>query len=292
RRPAGRCGCRQRIVGVRSWSSRPWLSLSHCGGGVHHGGHDLFVAGATAEGSGEPVADFGLRRIVVALEQGLGGHEEARGADPALQSRVLEESLLQRMERLALGHALDGLHLAAVHLAAEDEAGADEAAVQHDAARAAVAGGAAFLATREMQGVAQNVEERLLRLAEVLDLVTVDLCVDVMLGHQFALARSSAMRAARRVSTAATSTRKSTVPRLSSMGRHAAPAAASSRACAASSSPLPMMACAAFVTRSTRAATAPRPTRAVVMMPLASTVRLTPAPTTAISISVRGMKRR
>ena len=55
---------------------------------------------------------------------------------------------------------------------------------------------------------------------------------------------------------------------------------------------LPTIACAASATSSTRAATAPSDTRAAVIVPAASTVRLTPAPTTAMSISVRGMKRR
>jgi hypothetical protein len=52
------------------------------------------------------------------------------------------------------------------------------------------------------------------------------------------------------------------------------------------------MAAAASGTSSTRGATAPSDTRAAVIVPAASSVRLTPAPTTAISISVRGMKRR
>jgi hypothetical protein len=103
-------------------------------------------------------------------------------------------------------------------LAAEDEAGADEAAVQRDAAGAAVARGAAFLAAREMERVAEHVEQRVLRLAEELDLVPVHRRRDVVLGHQFSLARSSAINAARRASTPATSVRNSMVPRLSSIG--------------------------------------------------------------------------
>jgi hypothetical protein len=86
---------------------------------------------------------------------------------------VLEELLLQRMQRLALGHALDGLDAAAAHLAAEHEARAHQPAVERDAAGAAVAGGAAFLAAGHVQRVAQDVEQRLLRLAEELHRVPV-----------------------------------------------------------------------------------------------------------------------
>src|SRR5262249_37520174 len=154
------------------------------------------------------------------------------------------------------------------------------------------AGRAAFVGAGQVQGVAEHVQQRFFRLAEELDRVAVDRRFDMMFGHQFVLARSSAIMAARRVNTPATSMRNSTVPRLSSIGRHAARAAASSLSCAGRSSRLPMMACAASGTSSTRAATAPRDTRAAVTVPAPSTVKLTPAPTTAMSISVRGMKRR
>src|SRR6266478_4465280 len=269
------------------------LSLSHRRGGVHHRAHDLVVPRAPAEVAGEPVADLGLRRVGRPLEQGLGGHEEPWSADAALERGALQELLLQRMERLAGGHALDGLDLVAGYLAAQDQAGADQPAVQHDAARPAIAGRAAFLAPGQVEGVAQHVEQRVLRLAEELDRVAVHRRLDVVLGHQLLLlARSSAIRAARRASTPATWIRNSTVPRLSSMGRQAARAAASSRSCAGASSRLPTMAWAASATSSTRAATAPSDTRAAVTRPAPSTVKLTPAPTTAMSISVRGMKRR
>src|SRR5437867_5342337 len=196
------------------------------------------------------------------------------------------------MQGLPLGHALDRIDAATRNLAAQHQARADQAAVQHDAAGAAVAGGAAFLATGQVQGVAEHVEQRLLGLAEELDVASIHGRFDVVFGHQLVLARSSAMSAARRVSTAAASTRNSVVPRLSSIGRHAARAAASSRCCAATSSRVPTIACAASGTSSTFGATAPSDTRAALIVPALSSVRLTPAPTTAMSISVRGMKRR
>src|SRR5712691_10942270 len=179
------------------------------------------------------------------------------------------------MERLAGGHALDGLDLLPTYLATEHETGADQPPLQHDAAGPAVPGGAAFLAPRQVEGVAEHVEQRLLRLAEELHRVPVHRRLDVVLGHQLVLARSSAIRADRRVSTAATSMRNSVVPRLSSMGRQTARAAASSRSCAGLSSRLPMMAWAASGTSRTRAATAPRLTRAAVMTPPPSRLKLT-----------------
>src|SRR6266852_3057117 len=61
------------------------LSLSHRRGRVHHRANDLVVPRAPAEVAGEPVTDLGLRRVGRPLEQCLAGHQEARGADAALQ---------------------------------------------------------------------------------------------------------------------------------------------------------------------------------------------------------------
>src|SRR5436309_178483 len=81
------------------------------------------------------------------------------------------------------------------------------------------------------------------------------------------------------------------VPRLSSIGRQAAEQALAAALSAASSSLLPTSAFAAASTGSTVGATAPSPTRAAVHTPALS-VRLTPQPTTAMSISVRGIMRK
>ena len=66
------------------------------------------------------------------------------------------------------------LDLAALGLGAQHQAGADEPAVEHDAAGAAIAGAAAFLAAGQAEPVAQHVEQRLVGLAEILDGIAVD----------------------------------------------------------------------------------------------------------------------
>src|SRR6516225_5273309 len=81
------------------------------------------------------------------------------------------------------------------------------------------------------------------------------------------------------------------VPRLSSIGRQAARQAAAAASSAASSRREPTSAFAAGSIRSAVGATAPSPTRAAAQTP-SFNVRLTPRPTTAISISVRGIMRR
>src|SRR5262249_40304561 len=158
---------------------------------------------------------LGLLGIRVPFEEGLRCDEKSWRADAALECGVLEKLLLERVERLAPGHPLDRLDPAPADLAPEDEAGADQPSVECDAAGPAVAGRAAFLAARQVERVAQHVEQRLLRLAQKLHLVSVHRRHDVVLGHQRVLARSSAINAVRRASTPATSMRNSMVPRLS-----------------------------------------------------------------------------
>src|SRR5262249_47323126 len=78
--------------------------------------------------------------------------------------------------------------------------------------------------------VAQDLEQRLARFAQELDGVAVERRRYMNLGHQSVLrARSSAISAARRAITPATLIRYTFVPRLSSIGRHAALTAAAIR---------------------------------------------------------------
>src|SRR5262249_4546163 len=181
--------CGKSWVRVSAMSARP-----HFRGSVHHRFDDLVVAGAPAQVAGQPVSDLGLARVGLALEERLGGHDEPRRADAALERGVLEEHLLDRVERLAPGRALDGVDPPPGDLTAPHEARADEPPVEHHAARPAIPRRAAFLAAGQVERVAQDVEERLFRLAEVLHLVPVHRRRHVMLGHQFPLARSSAIK--------------------------------------------------------------------------------------------------
>ena len=99
----------------------------------------------------------------------------------------------------------------ALGLHAQHQAGADQPAIADDAAGAAIAGGAAFLAAGQVQRVAQDVQHRFLRLAQELDRLAVDGGGDMMLAHisepllvVMPCARSNAMAAVRRASTPAT----------------------------------------------------------------------------------------
>src|SRR5262249_34947576 len=254
-------------------------ALSHLGGGGLHRAHDLVVAGAAAEIAREAEADLALGRVRIVVEQRLRRDQEARRADAALECCEFQEFLLERMQLVSVGDALDCADVAALGLGAQHQAGADDATVERHGAGAAIAGAAALLAAGEAEAVAQHVEQGLVDLAEIRDRVAVDGGGNLDLGHQFPLARLSAISAVRRASTPATLMRNSLVPRLSSIGRQAAEAASASRSSAFESTEVPISAFAASGTRITRSATAPSDTRAAVQTPLVSRVRLTPQPT-------------
>jgi len=108
------------------------------------------------------------------IHQRLGGHQEARRTDAALQRPELEELLLQRMQVIALRHALDGGDPAALGLGRQHQAGADQAVVDGDGAGAAIAGAATFLAAGQSERPAQHVEQALVGVAEELLRLAVD----------------------------------------------------------------------------------------------------------------------
>src|ERR1700688_582154 len=202
--------------------SRP----SQLGSGVENGADHLVIAGATAEIPGQPVPRLGFRRVRISVQKGLRRDQQARRAETALQCRMLEELLLQRVELGAPRQAFDRLDRVTLGLDRKHQARADEAAVDDHAAGAAIAGAATFLAARQVELVAQRVQEGLLRLAQEFGGLAVDGRRYVMLGHRRSPARSNAIVAARRTRTPAILVRNSIVPRLSSMGlqaRRAAP---------------------------------------------------------------------
>src|SRR5216683_7548774 len=87
------------------------------------------------------------------------------------------------MQLVALGDALDGLDLVAFRLGPEHQTRANDLAVDDDGAGAAITRAASFLAARQVELVAQHIEQGLLRLAEELDGLTIDDGRYVGLGH-------------------------------------------------------------------------------------------------------------
>src|SRR4029077_17969674 len=80
---------------------------------------DVVVAGAATEVAFEAVANLGLAGALVPLEELVGGHDHARGAEAALEAMLLPEALLDRVELPILGEPLDRHDVGAVGLYGE-----------------------------------------------------------------------------------------------------------------------------------------------------------------------------
>jgi hypothetical protein len=91
----------------------------------------------------------------------VGGDDQAGGAEAALDGAGLHERLLDRVEGVAVGQALDRDDLGALGLAGQDQAGADQDAVQVDGAGAALALLAGVLGAGQAEALAQHVQQAL-----------------------------------------------------------------------------------------------------------------------------------
>jgi len=91
------------------------------------GFEDAHVSGAAAEVSGEAFLDLQQGWVRVLLQQVVRGEDHAWGADTALGSAVLEEALLDGVERRSGfgGKAFNGGDLSAFGLEDGNEAGVD-----------------------------------------------------------------------------------------------------------------------------------------------------------------------
>ena len=131
----------------------------HDTGGVHDGVHKRLITGAAAQVPVllEPVTNLltGGRGVVV--QQHLGGHDEAGGAEAALGAAVSHPSHLQRMQVGQGADALDGGDFRAIlDLAEPSQAGAGDLAVYDDVTGAAVALAAADLTAGQQQALPQE----------------------------------------------------------------------------------------------------------------------------------------
>src|SRR5258708_35086207 len=104
-------------------------------GRVERRGHDILIAGATAQiaGNRDPPLLFGRIRIVAKeLDE---RRQNARRAEAALKAMMLMESLLQGVQLIGRRRdALDGENIMAVRLHREHQAGTRRAGIAKDGA--------------------------------------------------------------------------------------------------------------------------------------------------------------
>ena len=137
-----------------------FMPASLAGRGALDGADDALMGAAAAEMPVERVDDLGARRLGVAVEQRLGGHDDAGQAVAALAGLLVEEGLLQRMQLVRRAEPLDGGHAAAGDRAGLARAGEDRLAVDQHHAGAALLQPAAVARAHQAEMVAQGLQQR------------------------------------------------------------------------------------------------------------------------------------
>ena len=121
--------------------------------------HDVGIGAAAADIAAHEFADF-VGALRLALGDQAGGRTDlSRRAVAALERVVIDERLLQRMQRAIRRQALDGGHFGAVLHDGEREAGIDPPPVHQHGARAALAVIATLLGAGQVEMVAQRIEQ-------------------------------------------------------------------------------------------------------------------------------------
>src|SRR5262249_9240644 len=148
------------------------------------------------------------------------GHHHAGRAKAALQSMLLPESLLNRMELPILFQSFDGGDLAPIRLDCKKSAGLDRLSIQMYRASTAVGGIAADMSPGQAEHVADTMDKQEPRLDIGFHIRAVDLDVDLLLSHDYfpPRLRSSARLSARTVNTRTRSRLYSSDPRRSAVG--------------------------------------------------------------------------
>src|SRR5882762_9814158 len=267
---------------------RSTLRLAHFLGRVLHGLDDIHIARAAAQIPADGLADLLLARIPVAYEERARGHQHARRAESALQTVLLGEALLHRMELARLLQALDRGDLGAVGLHREHGAGFDRLAVEVHRAGAAMARIAAHVRARHPEHFADKMHEQKARLDFRLAHRAVDGHADLVHRHgQLLPARCTAVRSARVVRTRAISRLYSTEPRRSALGELFTAASRATSANSFSSGALPASSRAASVSSSGVGPALVNAIAAFSIAPLASSVNCTAAAALAKSPTLR-----
>src|SRR6185312_5004234 len=122
---------------------------------------DVVVAGAAANVAFESVTDRRLVEIrTFPIDEVDRGHDHSRRAEAALQTVIVLEGLLHRVQLAALSEALDCGHLRAVAARRQHRACLDRAAVDMDDTGAALRRVAPDMGAGQAQILAQELDEQ------------------------------------------------------------------------------------------------------------------------------------
>src|SRR6202140_5368886 len=126
--------------------------------GFHRRAHDRRIARAAAQMPAEQVANVFVIRLLVPAQEAVERHQDAGGAEAALQRMIALQRRLQNAEPVCRRREpFHGAELAAVDLRGQGEAGARRLAVDRDGAGAAHAVLAADMGSGGADLVAQEI---------------------------------------------------------------------------------------------------------------------------------------
>jgi len=133
------------------------------GGNIQDGGDYRRIAGTSAQMAGEHFAHLGFSGFRHASEIIRARHQDARGAETALQCVMALKRLLQVAKRLVRRETFDGIHAPSFHLHGKHQARARRDSIYVDRACAAYtvlatnmrSGGAQFMPHEVRQQVAR-----------------------------------------------------------------------------------------------------------------------------------------
>jgi hypothetical protein len=119
---------------IFSASASSALSTAHHGRRLADGAHDVLISGAPADIPFQAVSNLVVGWRAVVLEQVVRGQNHARGAEAALETVLVPERLLNRVEHTILSKTFDCGNRAAVGLNGKTRARLDGHTIQQNRA--------------------------------------------------------------------------------------------------------------------------------------------------------------
>src|SRR6266566_978002 len=138
----------------------PFSGLAHRSRRVVDRLDDIHVTGAAAKVPRDRLAYLELRRLLVRREEGDGGHHHSGSAEATLQTVLLVEAFLDRMELAVLLETFDRRDGAPIGLHREDRARLHRTAVEQHGAGAAVRRVAADMRPGHAEVLAEEVDKK------------------------------------------------------------------------------------------------------------------------------------
>src|SRR5437879_4090319 len=169
-------------VPIQGLPRRLGLLPPHASRSQFHGLVNLQVSRAAAQVARQRLLDLVTRGSRILAEQRFRGEQEGGRTVPALRRAELGEGVLERMQRPAPCHSLDGFHAVPRAREAEHQTGKHGLAVHEHGAGAALAQLAAMLRAGETQVLAQHFEQGLVGREGNLDGLAVQLERDLHFG--------------------------------------------------------------------------------------------------------------